>query len=559
VTNINSERFNRAETYGKLREWAERLKKFEGVPELYRDIPSYPDSLKQEYVKASPLEADPAAKEAFLERHLDYLDAVRQQIQRKDPGYLKLQELISKEYSNYPGGAFSVGLDPSRELSLFSELTPGNIRTFRQGLMGPAHEIFGHLRPYLLGIQPARDPVIVQGLRGSYTPNIASPTNEALAQAVNDSLIRYLGRDPRNIGSEQAEKLRTTRFPYHSTAEVGAGGRRGSSLNVNPSQVADIGAAAEAFTNLQREPNDIYTFPATHLQTYIGNPSPEFTAQNPYFSPLVESLRRSNYLSNMDFKDPLNIPEAARSSISRSLLDKYVNPSLSNLREGMRISTPGWEKFTDSPLAVTQGVNPIDESGNLLANKLTDLSEFNPNKQYSSAGLMIFGADPVSSAAYSALQNIQKNPYGTAGGAALTLLNDEVAKALAKDDYKGAGIAAAKDVLGGAAVEAGLKNVATPALQRAAPGVAARVIPAVTTAARYGIPAAVGAGLFSQGRTGSALDILANKASTVVPGLKPQPETDVGRRAGRTISNEARYVINSLLQNRVPYLKGRLF
>lgn len=271
MTNINSERFNRAETYGKLREWAERLKNFEGVPEMYRNIPSYPESLKQEYAKASPYEADPAAKEAFLERHLDYLDSVRQKIQRTDPGYLKLQELIAKEYSNYPGGAFSVGLDPSRELSLFSELTPGNIRTFRRGLMGPAHEIFGHLRPHLLGIQPARDPVTVPGLRGAYTPNVASPTNEALAQSINDSLIRYIGRDPANIGPEQAERMRTTRFPYHSTAEVG-GGRRG--FGVNPSQVADIGAAADAFTNLRREPNDIYTFSAPNLQTYIANPAP---------------------------------------------------------------------------------------------------------------------------------------------------------------------------------------------------------------------------------------------------------------------------------------------
>lgn len=74
-----------------------------------------------------------------------------------------------------------------------------------------------------------------------------------------------------------------------------------------------------------------------------------------------------------------------------------------------------------------------------------------------------------------------------------------------------------------------------------------------------GIPAAVGTGLFMQGKPGSALDTLTNKAATVVPGLRANPKTDVGRRAGRTISNEARYVLNSVLQNKVPYLKGRLF
>lgn len=556
MTDIQSDRFNRAERYGKLREWAERLKAFEGVPEMYRDIPSYPESLKAEYANIDPYSADADPKTAFLEKHIDYLDSVRQKIQRTDPGYLKLQELISREYENYPGGAFSVGLDPSRELSLFSELTPGNIRTFRQGLMGPAHEIFGHLRPYLLGIQPARDLVTVPGLRGAYKPNIASPTNEALAQSINSSLIRYMGRDPENLGSEQAERARTTRFPYHSTADVGT---RRNPLLSNPTQVADIGAAADAFTNLPREAGDIYTFPAQHLQTYISNPSPEFTASNPKFASLVQNLRRSNYLSDLDFVDPLNVPEAARSSIARSLLEKYVNPSLRNLREGMRISTPGWEELTDSPLAITQGVNPIDESGNLLATKLTDLSEFDPDKQYSSTGLMIFGKDPITSAVQGAAEGIKSNPRGALGGAALTLLNDEVAKALARNDYKMAGVEAAKDVLGGAAVEAGLKNVAAPLLRQAAPGVAARVLPAAATAVRYGAPAAVGAGLFSQGRTGSALDVLTNKAAEVVPGLKPNPSTDVGRRTGKAISNEARYFLNSILQNRVPYLKGKLF
>jgi hypothetical protein len=166
-----------------------------------------------------------------------------------------------------------------------------------------------------------------------------------------------------------------------------------------------------------------------------------------------------------------------------------------------------------------------------------------------------FMGDPVTPALKQAVTAVRENPAGAAGGAALTLLNDEVAKAIEKDDYTGAATAAAKDVLLGAATEAGLKNVAAPLLQRAAPGVAARVIPAVAGAAQYGIPTAVGAGLFSQGRTGSALDRLTNKASTVVPGLKPDPKTDIGRRAG----NEARYFLNSILQNKVPYLGGRLF
>jgi hypothetical protein len=103
--NINSERSKRAETYGKLREWTERLKKFEGVPEMYRDIPSYPESLTREFQELDKETADENARAAFLDKHLDYLDTVRRQVQLKDPGYLKTQETIARNYGNYPGGA----------------------------------------------------------------------------------------------------------------------------------------------------------------------------------------------------------------------------------------------------------------------------------------------------------------------------------------------------------------------------------------------------------------------------------------------------------------------
>lgn len=555
MTNFDPARLTRAETYGRLREWAERLKAFEGVPDMYRDIPSYSEALTADYNKLNLFSEDVGSGQAFLENHLDYLDSVRQKIQRTDPGYLKLQELVSKEYQNYPGGAFSVGLDPRSELNVFSKLVPESTNTFNMGLMAPAHEIYGHLRPYLLGIQPARDPVTVSGLRGSYKPNIISPTNEALAQSLNDSLIRNLGRSPENVDPEYWERLRTSRFPHHSTAFVGS--RRGP--NPNTSQVADLGAAADAFTNLQREANDIYTFPANALNTYVSSPAPEFTRQNPYFAPIVDQLRKSNYLSNLDFLDPLSIPEAARNSIARNLLEKYIAPSLSNFREGLRVSTPGWVRATDSPSAVSKDRNPLSDVGNLAAEKLNELTELDPDKQYSSTGMMIFGTDPVGGAARGLAQGIRSNPAGAAGGAAMTLLNEEVAKALAKDDYRTAATEAAKDVALGAAAETGLRQVAVPVAQRAAPAAAARVAPYVAGAARVGIPAAVGAGLFMQGRTGSALNTLTNKAAEVVPGLRANPQTDVGRRAGRAIANEGQYILNSILRNRIPYFKGRLF
>lgn len=557
---IDSERFTRSETYGKLREWAERLKKFEGVPEMYRDIPSYPESLTKEFERLNVPTADEGAQAAFLDRHIDYLDSVRRQVQLKDPGYLKTQQIIAENYDKYPGGAFSVGLDPAKELQLFSREVEGDAKPFSQGFMRPAHEIFGHLRPGLYGIQPAYDPVTVPGLPGTYKPSLISPTNESLAHFLNQALIRNLGASPETVKNNPAlNKIRSALkgedFPHFSTAV--AGSRRDTRFD--PDQILDISTAAR---ELEQTPSKspwldsgIYS-----IRRFINKPpSEELLAAHPRLPDIVSALRGSNYLSQSDLLSPFDIPRSFRNVITDEFLAKYVDPTLRNFKEGLRISTPGFERYTDSSSAISRGLDPFDDNSNLAADKLATLTEFDPYKQYSSLGMMIFGKDPITTAAQGAIKAVKDNPYGTAGGAALTLLNDEVAKAIAKDDYKGAATAAAKDVLLGAAAEAGLKNVAAPLLQRAAPGVAARVIPAVAGAAQYGIPAAVGTGLFTQGRSGSALDTLVNKAATVVPGLKPNPKTDIGRRTGDAILNEGRYLLRSILQNRVPYLKGRLF
>jgi len=67
------------------------------------------------------------------------------------------------------------------------------------------------------------------------------------------------------------------------------------------------------------------------------------------------------------------------------------------------------------------------------------------------------------------------------------------------------------------------------------------------------LPAMTGAALFNQGRSGSALDTLVNKGAKYIPGLKANPETDLGRRAGSAIANESGYVLRSLLQGKLPY------
>jgi hypothetical protein len=159
-----------------------------------------------------------------------------------------------------------------------------------------------------------------------------------------------------------------------------------------------------------------------------------------------------------------------------------------------------------------------------------------------------YAMDPISAAATSA----RELGKGAVGGAAFSLLNDEVAKQLAKDNYAAAGKAFASDVGTGMAVDAALQG-GSQLLRKAAPSVAARALPFAGAAANVAGPVIAGAALFTQGRSGSALDTLANKGAKYIPGLKTNPETDLARRASSAIANESGYILRSLLQGKLPY------
>lgn len=159
-----------------------------------------------------------------------------------------------------------------------------------------------------------------------------------------------------------------------------------------------------------------------------------------------------------------------------------------------------------------------------------------------------YAMDPISAAATSA----RELGKGAVGGAAFSLLNDEVAKQLAKDNYAAASKAFASDVGTGMAVDAALQG-GSQLLRKAAPSVAARALPFAGAAANVAGPVIAGAALFTQGRSGSALDTLANKGAKYIPGLKTNPETDLARRASSAIANESGYILRSLLQGKLPY------
>jgi len=166
-----------------------------------------------------------------------------------------------------------------------------------------------------------------------------------------------------------------------------------------------------------------------------------------------------------------------------------------------------------------------------------------------------FAVDPVTAP-------VRKNLTGAAGGAALSLLNEEVANAIKKDKYLKAAELVGKDIGMGALAESAIKS-AGKGLSKLAPQLAANVNPLVAGIASRITPPLVGYSLLSQGRPNSTLSVVLDKVAKsglLRPqigsfGVRRDPKTDIGKR----VANEAGYFIDQVRQNRVPYLPGRLF
>ena len=167
----------------------------------------------------------------------------------------------------------------------------------------------------------------------------------------------------------------------------------------------------------------------------------------------------------------------------------------------------------------------------------------------------IHGVDPTGAALGGGADLLRRNARGAVTGAALSAANPEVAKQVERGQYGRAAETVGRDVVGGAVAEAALRRAA-PAVARAAPAVARIAAPVLSAAApvlNAATPVVAGAALFNQGRTGSLTDVLARKVSRVIPGLKPDPETDLGRRAGNFLTNETAYAFGQLRSGKLPY------
>jgi len=162
----------------------------------------------------------------------------------------------------------------------------------------------------------------------------------------------------------------------------------------------------------------------------------------------------------------------------------------------------------------------------------------------------IYGIDPLGASLQGGISLLKENIPGVVTGTAFSALNPEVAKAIEKNNYQKAVNIVGKDVVLGAATEAGLKVAGkyAPVLNKVA-----------APLARIGAPAVAGTALFMQGAPGSLTDVVTRKAAenpvSWLPSVKPNPKTDIGARAPKAILNEAHYVFNQFLKGQIPYLR----
>jgi len=162
----------------------------------------------------------------------------------------------------------------------------------------------------------------------------------------------------------------------------------------------------------------------------------------------------------------------------------------------------------------------------------------------------LLALDPANAALKGGKDILQENKTGALFGAATSLLNQEIAKAVEQNNYGEAARTLGRDVLGGALVEKGVKTI-VPMAGKFAP----QLIQAAGSIGRFASPVATGIGLLTQGTTGSLTDVITRKAAqnpiSWLPSNNPNPKTDLGARG----SNELKYMFDKILRGKIPYTK----
>ena len=379
---------------------------------------------------------------------------------------------------------------------------------------------------------------------------------------VNELLDRFDAASPgasvilRNNGGAESfrHEIYSHLHPWEANLSPDYRGFQGNTLSYEKSPITPLNEGVAVWTDRGMASPSPYKKMLPDDPSNIGN----------YFKDFVSRVAENDdaYTSSADKADIWMRQYGAEKDVSEKLAnigelyrEKYIQPATQRFKNLSLAQVPTDSDMADQYGAATRNfqenlINAAEKANTQLKNYANLPEMF--TKPFIERNLL-FSQDPVTASIQGAGEMLRSAPRGIAGGAALSALSPDVAKSVEQGQYGKAATRVAQDIAAGAATDLGIQ-AAGQGLQRVAPQLASKVIPAFSGAASVAVPAAVGAGLFMQGKQGSPLNTVVNKAADVVPGLRPNPKTDVGRMAGRALSNEAQYAWNQIMKGKLPWM-----
>jgi len=445
---------------------------------------------------------------------------------------------------------------------------------------GPTFEGFDYRTPEYERLAETRDAINRISATKDITPSEVQKTAQQFKDAfianrqnlqkefgsdvtpVNELLDRFDAASPgasaivRNNGDAESfrHEIYSHLHPWEANLSPDYRGFQGNTLSYEKSPITPLNEGVAVWTDRGMASQSPYKNMLPDHPSNIGN----------YFKDFVSRVAEDDdaYTSSADKADIWARQYGAGKDVSERLAnigklyrEKYIQPATQRFQNLSLAQAP-----TDEDVAVRYGgaasnleqklIKPAEMADTQLKNRANLPEMF--TKPFIERNLL-YSQDPVTAGIRGAGEMLRSAPRGIVGGAALSALSPDVAKSVEQGQYGEAVTQVAQDMAAGAAADLGIQAVGQ-GLQRVAPQLASRVIPPFIGAANVAVPAVVGAGLLMQGKQGSPLNRIVNAASNTPFGLKVNPKTDVGRRLGHAISNEARYALGQFMQGRFPWM-----
>jgi hypothetical protein len=413
-------------------------------------------------------------------------------------------------------------------------------------------------------VTPAQVEQTAQQFKDAFIANRQNLQKEfgSAVTPVNELLDRFEAASPgasqilRNNGGAESfrHEIYSHLHPWEANLSPDYRGFQGNTLSYEKSPITPLNEGVAVWTDRGMTSPSPYKKMLPDDPSNIGN----------YFKDFVSRVAENDdaYTSSSDKADIWTRQYGAGKDVSEKLAnigglyrEKYIQPATQRFQNLSLAQAPA-----DFDIAGQYG-----GAARNLEEKLISAAEM-ADRELKYANLpemftkpfiernLLYSQDPVTAGIRGAGEMLRSAPRGIAGGAALSALSPDVAQSVEQGQYGKAATQTAQNVAGGALADLGIQATGW-GLQRAAPQLASKVIPAFSGAANVGVPAAVGTGLFMQGQQGSPLNRIVNAASNTPFGLKVNPKTDVGRRMGQAIGNEARYALGQFMQGRVPWMR----